>query len=326
LYTVTSKQFLAAFCIGLAAFPAVVIPLSLYTDIYGLFRPGGGRRLPIYGEERTAKYLYSFRYIPENFQGVLLGSSVSDNLDLRSLPGWRIYNASINGGNVADLAPIAENIYRRRDMELTMVCIHRYLTLDHDRKTRLMTPRQYWTALGSPQLIAAHLSRAAVRAGFTREEYDDRGTLQILEEPTAAQVEHTIDKTLVEIRRGTASVGNYRIDPIAFAELRNVVNTARIHSRRMLVFYPPVPAAVLALRSAEYAAYRDQVAALLEPTDLMVDFNLPKYAALRSDTRNFVDAAHMSGEGARRVVAELGRALEPSGGESPSMSAQVKEH
>jgi hypothetical protein len=322
---VTSKQFIIRSAAGIAIFTVGVVLLDFYSDIYGLFRRAEQRRLAIYGEERTAKYLHSFRYIPENFQGVLFGSSVSDNLDFSVFPGYRIYNASINGGNVADLAPLVENVYRRRTMELTIVCIHRYLTLDHDRKTDLMSPRQYWGALGSPQLIAAQIARAAVRAGLGREEYDDRGTLHVEQEPSVRQVQRNIEKTLAEIRRGTASVGNYHIDATALAQLRDSIAAARSHSRRMLIFFPPTPETVLAAVSGDYSTYRDTILGILAPTDEVLDFNSPVYAQMRADPRNFVDAVHLSRTGARQVVMELGRATTEID-RRPTPSAAVYNH
>ena len=117
----TSKQFIAAFLAGAAGIAAVVVPFNMYVDVYGIFRPAHGRRLPLYGEERLAKYLHTFRYIPENFDGVLLGSSVSDNLETDRLGGYRIYNASINGGNVEDVKPLAENLFRRGELRVDRV-------------------------------------------------------------------------------------------------------------------------------------------------------------------------------------------------------------
>jgi hypothetical protein len=295
------------FFAGLAAIAAVVIPADMYLDVYGLFRPARGRRLPVYGEERVAKYLHSFRYVPENFDGVLLGSSVSDNLDTKRFPGYRIYNASINGGNVADLAPLAEHLYRKGKLKLTLLCIHRYLTNDHEPKTDLMTPRQYWGALGSPQLITVYLSRLAIRSGVAAGQYDEFGTLHFGSEPSPARVHREIEKAVAEIKRGTASVGNYSIDPAALKELEGIVAEARRGSQRLLVFYPPIPAAVLTVRGAEFARYRDTINALVRPGDTLVDFNDPSYAAMRSDEGNFVDAVHLSGTGARLVIAELGK-------------------
>jgi len=315
---VTSKQFIAAFLAGAAGIAAVVVPLNMYVDVYGLFRPAHGRRLSLYGEERLAKYLHTFRYIPENFDGVLLGSSVSDNLETGRLGRYRIYNASINGGNIEDLKPLAENLFRRGELQLTVFCIHRYLTLDHVKKTDLMNPRQYWGALGSPQLIAAYVSGLAIRSGYLQPAFEECGARRSGLDGDVAQSRKAIDDALDGIANGTALAGNYTIDPVALAELREILAAARRHSRRMLVFHPPLPASVLALRTAQFAHYRDTINALLQPGDLLVDFNGPQYTEMRADYGNFADAVHLSHAGAGHVMSELEKALD-----APEAGAQT---
>lgn len=305
----TSKQFIAAFLAGAAGIAAVGVPVNMYVDVYGIFRPAHGRRLAIYGEERLAKYLHSFRYIPENFDGVLLGSSVSDNLETDHLGRYRIYNASINGGNIEDLRPLAENLFRRGELRLTVFCIHRYLTLDHVKKTDLMNPRQYWGALGSPQLIAAYASGLATRSGFLQPAFEECGARRFGLDGDAAQSRKAITDALDGIVHGTALAGNYTIDPVALSELKEILAAARRHSRRVLVFHPPLPAPVLAVRAAQFEHYRDTIDALLQPGDLLVDLNGPQYAAMRADYGNFVDAVHLSHAGASQVSSELGKAL-----------------
>jgi hypothetical protein len=323
---VTSKRFLAVFAAGFSAVCAGLIALNMVLDPYGLFRSSRTRSLPVYGEERIAKYLYSMRYIPENFDGILLGSSVSDNLDPRQFHGYRIYNASINGGNVEDLRPIAENVYGKSELKLTLVCIHRYLTLDHGNKTDLMTPRQYWGALGSPQLLAAYLSGLAIRRGVVHGEYDDMGTLRESADPDSAVVRRTIDKAVGDIQRGQASVGNYSIDPVALAGLNRILTTARHRSRRMLVFYPPIPASVFAIRRAEFARYRETVGSLLGPGDVVVDFNDPSHSGLREDLLNFQDAVHLSKSGAAAVMSELSGTVAALDARSSAVVARAGEN
>jgi hypothetical protein len=307
---VTSKQFIGLVFAGLIAAGAVIVPLNMCADIYGLFRSAAGRRVVVSGEARTSKYLHSFRYIPENFDGVLLGSSVSENLATKDFRGYRIYNASINGGNVEDVKPIADNIYRRGNLKLTILCIHRYLTNDHARKTDLMTPKQYWGALGSPQLLTAYLSRVAVRLGLVPSKFDEYGSVDYGSEPGADSVRKSIETTVAELQRGTATVGNYYIDPVALADLKDVIATARRHSRQLVIVYPPVPEPVLALRAAEYARYRDTINALLYPQDLVVDFNGAGYEGIRTNPANFVDAVHLSKAGAAVVVSEVSKLVD----------------
>ena len=308
----SSKQFLLLVAIGLLLAAVLTIAFNTYMDIFALFRPVQGRTISIYGEERIAKYLHSFRYIPEAFDGVLLGSSVSENMDVKNFAGYRLYNASIDGGNVVDLQPIVDNIYRKRDLSLTLICVHRYLTKDHDRKTDFMMPRQYWGALGSPQLLTAYISSAAARRGVVQNLYDDAGTLHFGGDTSVKTAREKIDQTVIDINQGKAAVGNYYIDPVALADLNEVIEIARHHSKRLVIFYPPTPAPVLAACATQYSHYRDTINGLTQPGDIVVDFNGPDYEKFRSDYANFIDGVHLSSTGAKAVMAELSKITQRS--------------
>ena len=49
---------------------AAIAAVNAAADIYGLYRNPAGRRLPVYGDARVAKYLLSQRYVPENFNAI----------------------------------------------------------------------------------------------------------------------------------------------------------------------------------------------------------------------------------------------------------------
>lgn len=305
----TSKQFLLYFFAVFGTLGLAVVSFNVYMDIYGVFRPTAGRALPIYGEERIGKYLHSLQYVTSNFDGVLLGSSVSDNLDPRDFRAYGIYNASINGGNAADILPIAENIFRSHRLRITIICIHRYLTNDSINKTDFMSTREYWGALASPQLINAYVSRMAVQHGIVRLGYDQYGTEQPIGDVGPDTVRKRIEETLQDLEKGTAAVGNYSIDPVAFQQLGEVIQLARRGSDRVVIMYPPLPQPILRACSKQLAAYQQKIARLVAPTDLVVDFNSPAYESFRSDPRNFVDAVHLSKVGAKIIMSDLSEAV-----------------
>lgn len=306
----TSKRYIAFCAAGFAAIALLFVITNVSVDMFGLFRSGAGRKISIYGEERIAKYLYSFRYIPEGFDGILLGSSVSENFDLGRFQGYRLYNASINGGNVSDLKPIAENIYSKRRVKLSIVAIHRYLTKDHARKTDFMSPREYWGALGSPQLITAYVVRTGVRLKLIPSLYDEQGTLRFGADPEIRVSRSKIEQTVIDMRAGTAAVGNFDIDPIALEQLNQILSLARNRSERLVIFYPPTPEQVLSECTPRYVGYRDTINALTRGGDIVIDFNSPEYESLRTNYANFVDGVHLSAAGANTVVDELARHVE----------------
>lgn len=85
---------------------------NVLIDIFGLFRPVKGRKIRIHHNERISKYLLSFRYIPRNFNTIIIGTSLSDNLDVASYNHsnnrLKIYNSSVMGANIFDVCPVAK--------------------------------------------------------------------------------------------------------------------------------------------------------------------------------------------------------------------------
>jgi len=75
--------------------------VNVYMNGYGLFGDVKEKFITLWHNERTSKYLFSFNYIPSNFEGMLIGSSVSDNLNTKKISKFKVYNASINGGNAS---------------------------------------------------------------------------------------------------------------------------------------------------------------------------------------------------------------------------------
>jgi hypothetical protein len=66
----TYQNFLSRFLLIVGVFIMSFAGLNYYIDIFGLFRGTGNRK--VYINERTSKYLYSYRYIPENYDAVLI--------------------------------------------------------------------------------------------------------------------------------------------------------------------------------------------------------------------------------------------------------------
>src|SRR5258708_1315500 len=87
---------------------ASVVALNVSLDIYGIFRDPHGRQLPVYGDERIAKYLLCDSYVPANFNALLVGSSVTANWKSGLIRTLRVYNTSVNGGNIVEEKAMVE--------------------------------------------------------------------------------------------------------------------------------------------------------------------------------------------------------------------------
>ena len=104
----TSRRWTALTLLLTLVTGGAFVLLNVRLDIYGLFRDVRGRRLPIYDSERRAKYLLNLHYVPERFNAVLIGSSVSGDWDTSGIEAWRTYNESTDGGNITEEKVLVE--------------------------------------------------------------------------------------------------------------------------------------------------------------------------------------------------------------------------
>ena len=119
---------------------AAIAALNMVVDIYGLYRPSRGRRLPIFGDDRVAKYLLSMRYVPENFNALLAGGSVSANWDITAIQGLRVYNGSLDGGNIVEEKALIEAALERPGVSVILLLVNPALTYSHEFQTVEMKP------------------------------------------------------------------------------------------------------------------------------------------------------------------------------------------
>jgi hypothetical protein len=301
---VTSKQFVLRFVAAFTTLTAAIVALNIYVDFYGVFRGARGERLRIYGETRTFKYLFAKRYIPTNFDGLLIGSSMSETLRTGSIGKFRIYNLSLNGGNITEEKTLAYRAYEHKRFEITIFCIHRYLTKDSGQKTHLLDPEQDTSPLGSPSLLQAYGLSALAHAGFTRTYYDEFGTyVGAKEDPATASA--ALHETVRAIQRGAAGIEVYEIDPTARMELAELIKTAEARSNFVVAYYPPVPHDVLELTRERFLRYKQETSKLFSPQALLIDFNTDEYVDFRADTSNYRDGSHLSTKGNTFVAQQL---------------------
>src|SRR5687768_16344560 len=115
-----SKIFLKRFLLITLLTVGLFVALNVYVDIYGLFF--GRKDRKVYVNERTSKYLLSFRYIPENYNGIIIGPSLSANLNPEHIRKFKIYNSSLMGANISELHYLIKNITERRNIKIAIVC------------------------------------------------------------------------------------------------------------------------------------------------------------------------------------------------------------
>jgi hypothetical protein len=280
-----------------------VVGINAWLDIYGVFRDTHGRKLPIYDTEQRAKYLLTTRYVPENFKGVLVGTSVSGNWPTGEIAVFPTYNLSTNGGNISEQRILVEKLVQRKGVEVAICLLHPFITDTHGPQTAEMDPREHAGAFGNIALLRAYGHLLAVKRGREQPAFDAFGS-QDVESPAA------LNPTLQRIF--TPAV-DFTVDELAFQDYRETLALLRSRGVKVVGLVPPTSKSLLEPKRDEMARYTARMRSLFEDGELFIDMNQPAYEELRATESFYADGVHFTRSGASEVVKRVNDELARSG-------------
>ncbi|MBL0744234.1 hypothetical protein [Chryseolinea lacunae] len=301
----SAKKFLIRCALVVILLTAVLVAINAYVDLYGLFRPAGERHLSIYSDERTSKYLLAHRYVPENFQGYILGPSLSANLNPKLITEYKIYNLSMMGANITEQKAVVDKALERKAPEFVIVCLHPYLTQDHGMKTGMINPKEYYGALGSMSLYKTYAIKFIrehnlMTRKYPSNQYNDYGynfydkILQVM------PVEEKIQE---QLKRPDAI--KTAIDSVALQEFTTLMNTFREKNVKVIGYFHPLPFPLYDKFRAPLTAYQQTMRDVLGNDVRVVDFNTPDYEFFTKDLSNYIDHGHLSEKGQQYLLREI---------------------
>jgi len=306
----SSRKFLIRFTILAGVIITATVLINMYIDIYGLFL--GRKDRKVYVNERTSKYLFSFRYIPENYDGFIIGPSLSANLNPAEIKGYRVYNSSIMGANISDLHYLVNNIIQKGDMKLAIICLDPYLTKDFGKKNATIDPKEYWGALGSTNLSKTYLMyfvrRYNLRPGSYAQDIIDENGRNNFE----LEMKNLDSKIIIEEKVKLRQNEQTTIDPRSYEELGVVLAELRAKKIKILGYFSPVPYPLYSIGNKKYKAFEDKIKKLFTPDDIVINLNDEKYKTITSDYKTFIDHGHLSLAGQTFVLKEIGLSLHPN--------------
>ena len=253
-------------------------------DPYGVLRSAKGRQLPVYFAERKAKFLLSEWYVPENFDGLILGPSSSANWNPTVIPGAHLYNESLLGANVAEEKLMMEQALRRGHYKLVLCVIYPTMTSKHEINGGLdtVTTSEAFASIHAFVHEAGILLRS-MQISFGKEQAPFNGSVVIRDEN--------------QYGIGVLWADYFKQDPVAVTDYREMVQELRERGAEIVYVVPPLYEPCDALNAERYAQYRQSILEQL-PAGPVIDFQTPEYRSFRDSKERFGDCYHLRASGA----------------------------
>ena len=277
---------------------AVVVGFNVVVDIYGLYRSTAGQRLIPLGDERIAKYLLSTRYVPENFNAILSGASISANWDGRAIERFRVYNESLNGANLMEEKAVIEAALERPGIQVAFLLVHPALTYSHEYNTVTMTPDLKRSALGSSSLWTAYKEWVDIRLGRRPLNFDYAGN-ETFRNPRSEMNIHM---------KKMWNAPAFTVDPLAVQAQRELLAHLREHGVQIVFIVPPTSEDLLRAKGVQMNRYLQEMRSEIGGGYLWIDFLSPEYQDFCRRT-NFSDGSHLTPDAAKLVVAHINTAV-----------------
>jgi len=287
------------------------VSYNIYKNEFGLFGNQKNKNIRIYTDEKTSKYLLSFNYIPNNFNGILVGPSLSDHMmDTKKLSTYDIYNMSMDGGNISELKFAIDNVLKYGNIKLFIICLDPYITKNSGRKSSSINPKEYYATLGSMFNIKYYFRKFIdLRDGNKSVFYDSywgyKNTEYIKKDINSTK---QIDKVLSSLESSNFDFNKLNIDKVAYKELSEILTTVRNKNIKIVAYYYPTPKRIFEypLYNKYYLTYRIEIDQLLDYNkDIVIDFCKSKYDYIRGNDDSYYDGAHLSRKGANKLLKVL---------------------
>lgn len=305
----TFKKFILRFLIAFIVIAVSFILLNYKLNEFGLFGDTSNREYRIYLDEKTTKYLFSYNYIPKNFDGILVGPSLSDQMmDTRKIKKHKIYNLSMNGANITELKYAIDNVLKYGNIKTLILCIDPYITKDSGLKSSQINNKEYYSTLGSIFSIK-HMYYKYFKDNENSKFHDSYwGYINNSLDKKDINSTEEINKVLQKINDDNFS--SLFVDNIAYSELKSVINSIERKEIELLVYHYPIPYKILNHPEyfGHYRKYRNKIDKLLKNIYL-IDFNTDEYKYISDNDTSYSDKGHLSKIGAEKVINVLNQSL-----------------
>lgn len=291
----TSKQFTIKTLAVVFSFMVIFPILNIALNDFGLFY--NRENIRIWTRPKTSKHLFSYRYIPDNFKGILIGSSVSTNVDTKLFAEHKIYNLSMEGANTTELEVCATNVLQRGELETLIISLSPYMTKNCGIKGSEIGPQEYLGSIFS--LLPLKITINKFRTLFKSESQDKFRKSEW--GYTDINFGENVEAFYEEVR-GFQVNPNVKIviNDNAIKSLKNIITSARERGVKVVAYFHPLyyQRHNEYIENGSWQTYKEKMSELFLVDDILWDMNTSDYDYLRKEMKYYTSMEHLSQEGA----------------------------
>ncbi|MBB6142258.1 hypothetical protein HNQ77_000196 [Silvibacterium bohemicum] len=292
---VSFRKWLCGTLLLTIAMCASFVFLNVKTDTLGLY---GRRGVRIHILPRFSLYLMTYRFIPENFDGLMIGNSEGSVYDTSQIHGYKVFNAAMRASSMTEERAIAEEVLKRGHLKMVVLILGPTLTSTQTARSAYLTPHDYTASFGSVQMmmIYAQLLREALhRPGPIT--YDSNG-----------RTHWPLKSTTGVFKPFTTA--DLTIDPSEGQDLYELLGELHAKEVKVYIVFPPMYEPKWDGQRQQLLQWRSAVMAGLTPDDEVVQIPPALRESIQTGPGNFPDFVHLSNTASATVMDAIAKDIE----------------
>lgn len=272
-------------------------------DIYGLHQQEGSKNVRVFFNEGYSKYLMTYNYIPRNFNALLIGPSLSDNINPEGFDGIDLFNLSFMGARMNDMEVLTKSAIKDRNSNIRTVILslNPYLTEAYSAQLSDLSETAYKESYGSYNLLKTYLIAIVRHFNIMPEKYPKNqfSYSGLNDYNKIFRVPDVRERIIKEAKKNNEPL---KINEEALESLRSLKTFLGGKHIRFIVYYHPIPSEIYNSRKSDYIKFKQIVQNILGDEIEFYDFNTKKYNYFTTDVSNYIDHGHLSLSGQKELI------------------------
>jgi hypothetical protein len=287
----TGRRWIVTTLSAIAAAMALTVAVSYCIDPYSLWHDSAGKKLVHYSSgELEGKLLLNKNYVPTNFNGLIVGSSSTENWDIPDIDGIRFYNESAPGTTGANEKLLVDQAMKHRQFKAAIVLMAPHMVANHEGNPEVEAFRES-EALGSIFILEQEFFAGAGRVGFNTKNFQ-----------TVEWNGKTVFDNPMGLKGRVLPDHYFDIDPALLDKYLGVIQSLKNQGATIIYVESPLYQPCLDLNKERAGDFDRRILSALPPAPFL-DLDSPEYQNLRTNSGNFVDCFHSSDNGAQLISA-----------------------